>query len=267
MNLASYSHFYHKLKQMQPTAAILIIGNEILSGRTQDKNVNFLATQLTALGIQLSEVRIVRDVENSIIDAINALRTAYDYVLTSGGIGPTHDDITSASIAKAFDVKLIEHPEALRRLSVHYANSELNEARRKMAKVPEGAILIDNPVSSAPGFAIENVHVLAGVPSILQAMFMHVKTLLPGGTPLASLTLTVTGVTEGMIAAELTQIQALHLQTEIGSYPFIKDGKLGVSFVCRAETKSLAEATISDIQRLVEKHTQDYTVEGYSHSK
>ena len=168
------------------TAALVIIGNEILSGRTQDANLAFLATELNEAGIQLREVRVVPDAEADIVEAVNALRAKHDHVFTTGGIGPTHDDITSASIAKAFGVPYGRHPEAERRLLAYYPPEKVNPARMKMAETPEGAELIDNPVSVAPGFTIGNVHVLPGVPSILQAMCAGLKPRLKGGAAVRS---------------------------------------------------------------------------------
>src|SRR5438876_10603084 len=165
------------------SAALLVIGDEILSGRTKDKNIGYIAEYLTALGIDLLEVRVVGDEEAAIVDALNALRRRYSYIFTTGGIGPNHDDITADCVAKAFGVKLIEHPESIARLAAGYANPEddLNAARRRMARVPEGGILIDNPVSRAPGFQIGNVFVMAGIPRVMQAMFESFRHRLKGG--------------------------------------------------------------------------------------
>src|SRR3954451_19193777 len=170
-----------------PTACLLVIGNEVLSGRTRDANIQFLATHLGERGIPLREVRIIPDVPETIISTVNEVRAKFDYVFTTGGIGPTHDDITSECIARAFGVKWVLHEEARRRLAAGYANpADLNEARLRMAHVPEGAVLIDNPVSRAPGFQIGNVFVMAGVPRIMQAMFDGIKHGLAGGAPVLS---------------------------------------------------------------------------------
>lgn len=216
---------------MQNTAALLIIGNEILSGRTQDKNLSFLGAGLAEIGIPLRETRVIPDVEDEIIAAVNALRAKYTYVFITGGIGPTHDDITSECIAKAFGVAFERNAEAAEILHKHYGD-QINEARLSMADMPVGARLIPNPVSAAPGFIIENVYVMAGVPRIMQAMFDHLKHGLQGGAPVQSRTLTVY-MTEGNLADGLTRIQDANMDVEIGSYPFIKDGRLGTSLVLR----------------------------------
>jgi molybdenum cofactor synthesis domain-containing protein len=231
-------------------ACLIIIGNEILSGRTQDKNLSWLAAQLNALGIALRECRVVPDIEQEVIDAVNACRARYDYVFTTGGIGPTHDDITTACIAKAFGVSVIRHPEADRRLRVHYTPDQINEARMKMADVPEGATLIDNPVSAAPGYSIGNVYVMAGVPRIMQAMFEGIKHTLKGGAPMLSSTISAY-VTEGTIAAELTATQLRFPDVEIGSYPFIRDGKLGTSLVARTPDATRLAACSGALQGLI----------------
>lgn len=216
------------------TAAVLVIGNEILSGRTRDTNLNWLAVELTGLGIRLTEARVVADVEAAIVAAVNDLRARYDYVFTTGGIGPTHDDITAESVAKAFGVPLVRDPEAVRRLQAHYANpADLNEARLRMANVPEGAELIDNPISKAPGFRVGNVHVMAGVPSIMQAMFDGLRQALKGGAPLLSRT--VDGdLAEGLMAERLAAIQRAHPEVEIGSYPRMRQGKASAAIVLRS---------------------------------
>lgn len=234
------------------TAAICIIGNEILSGRTQDKNLAFIGEHLNNLGIRLSEVRVVRDDETAIVDAVRALSALYTYVFTSGGIGPTHDDITTACIAKAFGVPVERNAEAMRRLTAHYANTgiEFNEARRKMADIPVGATLIDNPVSAAPGFIIGNVHVLPGVPRIMQAMFEGLKSSLVGGAPMLSCTVACT-IGEGTVAAGLGAIQARYDDVEIGSYPYFRAGHFGTSLVLRAADPVRLEAAAEEVRALV----------------
>ena len=217
---------------MSPTAAILIIGNEILSGRTQDINVAFIARELSAMGIRVAEVRVVPDIEEVIIATVNALRARFTYVFTTGGIGPTHDDITSECIAKAFGQALVLNPEAHRLLFNHYGAEKLNAARLRMAMTPEGAILVDNPVSLAPGYQIGNVFVLAGVPKIMQAMFASLKSRLVGGKPLLSRNVT-TFLGEGVIAAGLEAIQKEHSALDIGSYPFEREGRYGTQLVLR----------------------------------
>jgi molybdopterin-biosynthesis enzyme MoeA-like protein len=275
------------MDKKQPTAALLIIGNEILSGRTKDANLNYLAIQLNQMGIRLSECRVVSDNEAVIIDAVLALSKSNEYVFTSGGIGPTHDDITTACIAKAFGANLERNKEAEARLRKHYKPEDINEARLKMADIPLGAELIDNPVSAAPGFIITidchhladdgvprheargavapnhfadesrngmtSVYVMAGVPRIMQAMFDGVKHRLKVGAITLSHTLSVT-VTEGYIASELGEIQAAHPSVEIGSYPFMRDGKLGTSLVSRSTDKSVLDAVLVLLRALVQKH-------------
>ena len=233
------------------TAALIIIGNEILSGRTQDANLTFLAQALNEVGIQIREVRIVPDAEADIVEAVNALRAKYDHVFTTGGIGPTHDDITSASVAKALGLPFGRHPEAERRLLAYYPPEKVNAARMKMADTPEGAELIDNPVSVAPGFTVENVHVLPGVPSILQAMFAGLKPRLSGGAVVRSRTITVV-CPEGDMAKALAAIQAAHPTVEIGSYPFMRQGSFGTSLVLRSVDEdaitSAADAILAEVR-------------------
>lgn len=202
------------------TAALLIIGNEILSGRTQDANAAFIGKRLAERGIEFREIRVVRDDKAAIVAALNALRAQYTYVFTTGGIGPTHDDITAECVAAAFGVALEVHPEAYRRLNEYYKKqgSVLNDARMRMTRVPAGGTLVDNPVSIAPGFKIDNVFVMAGVPKIMQAMFDHVETMLGSGTPVQSRTVAC-NLREGDIAAALEAIQNQFPDIDIGSYP------------------------------------------------
>lgn len=228
------------------TAALVIIGNEILSGRTQDANLAFLAQQLNEAGIQLREARVVPDVEGDIVEAVNACRARYDHVFTTGGIGPTHDDITSACVAKALGRPYVRHPEAERRLRAYYPPGKLNEARLKMADMPEGAELIDNPVSVAPGFRIENVYVLPGVPSILQAMFAGLKPSLRGGARVASRTITLF-CPEGDVAKPLGEVQAHHPAVEIGSYPFMRQDRFGTSLVLRGTDEAEIAAAAEEL--------------------
>ncbi len=230
------------------TAALLIIGNEILSGRTQDANLAFIARELGEIGIRMAEVRIVPDIEAAIVDAVNALRARYSYVFTTGGIGPTHDDITSASIAKAFGRPFGRNPEAERRLRAFYPDpAMLNEARLSMADMPDGVELIDNPVSAAPGFRIDNVYVLAGVPKIMQAMVDVLKPGLQGGAPLASRTVVVLAG-EGDIAAALGAIQNDYPGIDIGSYPFLRRGSFGTSVVFRGTDLAALEAAVARLE-------------------
>ncbi len=227
-------------------AAVVIIGNEVLSGRTQEQNLQFLADRLGALGIAVAEARVVRDDEDAIVEAVNDCRRRYDYVFTTGGIGPTHDDRTAASIAKAFGIALLRNPRAVVLLEQQYPPGEINEARLKMADIPDGAALLDNPVSRAPGFQIENVFVLPGVPSIMRAMFDGLRFKLKGGAPVASITVSAF-TTEGSIATPLAALQTRHRVVEIGSYPFVRAGRFGVSLVVRATDRVAVEKAADDI--------------------
>lgn len=232
-------------------AALVIIGNEVLSGRTQDVNVQYIAVGLNDVGVRLKEVRVVADDEAAIIAAVNDLRAAYAYVFTTGGIGPTHDDITSECIAKAFGVPLLRDPRAVERLLRQIKPEDLNEARLRMANIPEGADLIDNPVSHAPGFKIGNVYVMAGVPRIMQAMFDGIRNSLKGGAPMVSKSVTIyTG--EGAVAAGLRDIQDCYPEVEIGSYPFTRNGGFGTVIVTRGIEPDRVEAVsgkVADMAR------------------
>ena len=234
------------------TAALLIIGNEILSGRTTDTNLPYIAERLNALGIRLSEVRVVPDIEADIVAAVDALRARNSYVFTTGGIGPTHDDITAECMAKAFGRPLIEHAEARRRLEERYAESgiELNEARLRMARTPEGATLIDNPVSGAPGFQVENVFVMAGVPKIMQAMFESLRDRLVGGAPLLSRSIACQ-VPEGTLAQGLGEIQGRHAGVDIGSYPSYSSTGFGVAVVLRGTDRAKLDAAAAAVIALI----------------
>lgn len=217
-----------------PTAAVLVIGNEILSGRTQDTNSNTIARFLAPFGIGLKEIRVVGDMEGEIVAALNALRARYSYVFTTGGIGPTHDDITADAVAKAFGVGIGFHPEAMALLKARFiANpSDFNEMRQRMARIPDGASLIRNTVSAAPGFQIDNVFVLAGVPSIMRAMLDEVAPRLARGRPVVSITIAAE-VAEGAIAGPLAAIQARYPDVAIGSYPVYRPDGFGVQLVAR----------------------------------
>ena len=232
------------------TAGILVIGDEILSGRTKDKNIGFIAEYLTNIGIDLKEVRIVADEEAEIIAALDALRHRYSYVFTTGGIGPTHDDITSASVAQAFGVPLILHPEAKRILESHYPPGGLNEARLRMAQVPEGASLLPNPISRAPGFRIENVFVLPGVPQIMQAIFNELKHRLKGGAKVLSRSVSCT-LGEGAIAKDLGLLQERYDDLEIGSYPYFRRSDFGVTLVVRGTDRERILAAIAELKALI----------------
>ncbi len=218
-------------------AAIIIIGNEILSGRTQDTNTSTLAIWLNTIGVKVEEVRVIPDIEKTIIDTLNFFRTNYDYVFTSGGIGPTHDDITAESVSKAFGIKYEIHKEAFKILEAYYQPGEFNEGRQKMVWMPENANLILNPTSGAPGFNIENVFCLPGVPSILKSMLGGITNEIVGGEPILSHTISLRTV-ESEIANSLTKVQDDNKDVEIGSYPFFQAGKLGVSIVLRSENQS-----------------------------
>ena len=217
-----------------PHACLIIIGNEILSGRTRDSNLGWLGEQLNECGVRLFEGRVIPDVEEIIIATVNECRARFDYVFTTGGIGPTHDDITSAAIAKAFGVTLELNPEAEKLLQAHYEPGQLNDARMKMAYIPHGASLIANPVSSAPGFQIGNVFVMAGVPRIMQAMFDDIRPRLKGGPKAFAVTLH-TNLAEGTYAAALTTLQDAFPDIEIGSYPHFRAGKISTSLVARGQ--------------------------------
>ena len=239
-------------KNTKVNASILIIGNEILSGRTQDTNTSTLATWLNSIGVKVNEVRIIPDIEKIIIDTLNLLRSNYNYVFTTGGIGPTHDDITAESVSKAFKLKYEIHKEAFKILEEYYKPGEFNEGRQKMIWMPENANLILNPTSGAPGFNIENVFCLPGVPSILKSMLGGLTNSIVGGDPILSLTISLRTV-ESEIADSLTKVQNNNKGVEIGSYPFFQAGKLGVSIVVRSEDKFKIDNCNSEILEFVNK--------------
>ena len=224
-------------KKTKVNAAILIIGNEILSGRTKDTNTSTIATWLNSIGVKVEEVRVIPDIEQKIIDTLNFLRKTYDYVFTTGGIGPTHDDITAASVSKTFGLKYEIHKEAYKILEAYYKAGEFNEGRQKMVWMPENANLILNPTSGAPGFNVDNVFCLPGVPSILKSMLGGLTNSIVGGEPILSLTISLRTI-ESEIANSLTKVQDDNKDVEIGSYPFFQAGKLGVSIVIRSEDQS-----------------------------
>jgi molybdenum cofactor synthesis domain-containing protein len=234
-----------------PTAAILIIGNEILSGRTQDINVQFLAKRLAARGITLSEVRVVPDIPNRIVDAVNTLRAGYDMLFTTGGIGPTHDDITSECVAAAFGVPWEAHAETFAAMRDYMGADKFNAARQRMATMPRGAQPIPNKISMAPGFSIGNVHVMAGVPKIMQAMYDALEPSLPQGTPIAMRAVYGMGVMEGAIAAGLSAIQDRFADVDLGSYPFRRDGAGGVAIVAKGTDPALLEQAIAQASQLL----------------
>ncbi|MDP1629827.1 MAG: competence/damage-inducible protein A [Caulobacter sp.] len=232
--------------QQPVTAAVLIIGDEILSGRTQDINLSAIAKYLGTYGIDLAEGRIVPDDEDEIVAAVNHLRAKYDYLITTGGIGPTHDDITADCVAKAFGVTLYEHPEIIAMMQARW-QGELNAARRRMARVPEGGSLVKNPVQGPPGFQIGNVFVLAGVPSIMRGMLEDVGPRLKGGAVVIARTLRVDGSGEGAIAAPLEAVALAHPDLSLGSYPFFSNAGYGSNLVVRGRDGAEVEATMIEL--------------------
>jgi len=237
-------------KNIQVNAAIIIIGNEILSGRTQDTNSSAIALWLNSIGVKVQEVRVIPDVEDVIVQTINEVRKKNNYVFTTGGIGPTHDDITAKSISKTFNVKYEVNKEAFKILESYYKPGEFNEGRQKMAWTPANAKLILNPTSGAPGFIVENVFCLPGVPSILKSMLGGLKNEISGGKPIISHTINLRTV-ESEIAKPLTSVQNSNKDVEIGSYPFFRAGKLGVSIVVRSENQTKIDDCNSKIMEFV----------------
>jgi molybdenum cofactor synthesis domain-containing protein len=229
----------------QPTACVIVIGNEILSGRIKDQNLPYLAKRLSAIGIPVREAHVIPDIEAEIVATVNAARARYTYVFTTGGIGPTHDDITAAGIAAAFGVPVVRHPEAERILSAYYGEI-LNPARLRMADLPRGADLILNPVSAAPGFRLENVHVMAGVPRIMQAMFDGIAHTLSGGPAVLSRAVTAEA-REGDIAETLTDIQKAHPGVDLGSYPFGLGDRIGTCIVGRSTDRADLDAAMDKV--------------------
>ncbi len=234
----------------KPNAALIVIGNEILSGRTQDINIQFLARRLGALGIPLREVRVIPDVFSTIVNTVNEIRAKYDFVFTTGGIGPTHDDITSEAISAAFGVPWEKQPEAWAKLEAFFGEN-FNAARQRMATMPRGSRLIQNTISMAPGFAIGNVHVMAGVPRIMQSMFDHLEPHLPAGHPVLSRAVHGAGVMEGAIAAGLEAIQHQHPELDIGSYPYYRPTGSGVALVAKGVDEAELGAAQSEMAALI----------------
>jgi molybdenum cofactor synthesis domain-containing protein len=234
-----------------PTACLLVIGNEVLSGRTQDANIRFLAVGLGELGIPLREVRVIPDVPQTIVDTVNEVRAKFDYVFTTGGIGPTHDDITSECIAAAFGVPWEPHPVAWARMERSYKLGDFNAARQRMATMPRGATLIDNALSVAPGFQIGNVYVMAGVPRVMQSMFEWLAPRLQGGPKIESRAVHAIGLPEGVIAEGLGAIQARYPQLDLGSYPFYRPSGNGVALVAKGTDVAAAEAAIAEVTALI----------------
>ena len=233
------------------TAAILVIGDEILSGRTKDRNVGTIADRCSELGIDLSEVRIVPDDESEIVAALNALRARYTYVFTTGGIGPTHDDITADAVAKAFGVPLAEDPRAIALLLERIKPEDLNASRRRMARIPEGAALVENSVSKAPGFWLGNVIVMAGVPAIVEVMLDAVTPRLANGALTRARAISADGLAEGAYAAALTRIADAHPGVSIGSYPSYQDGRFRNEIVVRGKAEAEVTAAASDVETMV----------------
>ena len=238
-------------------ASLIIIGNEILSGRTQDKNLSYLANWLNEIGIQLSEVRVIRDEEEIIVETVNHLRSVYDYVFTTGGIGPTHDDITSLCIAKAFGVDLEVNSGALSILKEYYKDGELTDARMKMTMMPKGSELIENPISRAPGFKMENVFILAGIPSIMQGMLEGARKYLKGGDVVKSKSIDVF-TPESSVADVLTNLQKKYTDVEIGSYPFSRDNRFGTSLVMRSSDLTKLDACDTELKDLMKNYDTKY---------
>ena len=243
-------------KNTKVKAAIIIIGNEILSGRTQDTNTSTISIWLNSIGVKVQEVRVIPDEKKIIVETVNKLRSENDYVFTTGGIGPTHDDITAESISKAFNLKYEIHKKAYKILEAYYKPGEFNEGRQKMVWMPKDANLIINPTSGAPGFNVENVFCLPGVPSILKSMLGGLRNKIVGGEPILSHTISLRTV-ESEIAKSLKEIQNKNKDIEIGSYPFFQAGKLGVSIVIRSEFKHKIDTCSGQILEFVKKKKID----------
>ncbi|HYC26299.1 MAG TPA: molybdopterin-binding protein [Roseiarcus sp.] len=233
------------------TAAVLVIGDEILSGRTKDRNIGYIAEYLTNVGVELREARVVPDVEEEIVAALDALRSRYTYVFTTGGIGPTHDDITADAVAKAFGVTIDEDPRIIRLMLERYKPEELTVARRRMARIPEGASLVDNPISKAPGFRIGNVIVLAGVPTVMQAMLDGAAKGLETGQRILAETVEAGNVAEGRYGGPLAEIAAAHRDVTIGSYPAFVDGRFRNQIVIRSKDPARIAAAKIDIDAML----------------
>lgn len=252
--------------QTNTTAGMIVIGNEILSGRTQDKNLNWIGKQLAECGIPLSEAVIVPDIEQRIIETVNDFRQRFTYVFTSGGIGPTHDDITTASVAKAFQRPVIDHPEAVRILHQYYKPEDRTPERMKMATTPDGASLIPNAVSAAPGFKVENVYVMAGVPSIFQSMFQAIRHELVGGEPITSISITV-HTRESNIASPLGQLQEEFPTVDFGSYPFMGENGAGTRLVATSNDRGLLDKAFGALLSMLQSagHAHEVTEDTPSH--
>ncbi len=239
------------MQAKNPTACLLVIGNEVLSGRTQDANIRFLALELGKLGIPLREVRIIPDIAETIIGTVNEVRAKFDYVFTTGGIGPTHDDITSECIAAAFGVPWEPHPVAFPRMEASYKPGDFNAARQRMATMPRGAELIECAISAAPGFQMGNVYVMAGVPRVMQSMFEWLGPRLQGGARIESRAVYAIGLAEGVIAAGLEAVQKRFPDLDIGSYPFYRPTGNGVALVAKGPDAAAAEQAIAEVTALI----------------
>ena len=248
-----------------PTAAVLLIGDEILSGRTKDRNLGYIADYLAALGIDLKEARVVPDIQAEIVAAVNALRARYTYLFTTGGIGPTHDDITAESVAAAFGVPIAHDPKAVAILTVYFAEigREANEARMRMARLPKGAVLIENPVSKAPGFQMENVFVMAGVPRIMQAMMDEISPRLAKGVPMQARNIEFRGG-EGDVAKPLGQIQDRYPTVVIGSYPFQAPDGFATNLVLRSRDVAALDQALAEIQVIATELVAQGKARGWS---
>lgn len=239
-------------KKKQYNAALIIIGDEILFGTTRDTNTPFIAEALTTKGIRLLEVRVVPDIKENIVHAVQDLKDNYDYVFTTGGIGPTHDDITTESIASAFNIEVEENLEARKLLENYYGAENLNTSRLKMAQLPKGAKLIENPISATPGFIVENIYVMAGIPRIMQVMFHNIIDTLAGGNPMLSNTIAC-DLYESQIANELSQLQDSYDNVSIGSYPQYRSGQLGLSIAIRSTDKKILDIVTDTVIKSIEK--------------
>ncbi len=239
------------MAKKNPTACLLVIGNEVLSGRTRDANIQFLASGLGDLGIPLREVRIIPDVPETIIGTVKEVREKFDYVFTTGGIGPTHDDITSECIAAAFSVPWEHHPVAWPRMEASYKPGQFNAARQRMATMPRGATLIENAISVAPGFKMENVYVMAGVPRVMQSMFEWLAPRLEGGEKIEMRAVHVVGLPEGTIAEGLEMVQKRYPGLDLGSYPFYRASGNGVALVAKGPDGDAAERAIAEVTNLI----------------
>jgi molybdopterin-biosynthesis enzyme MoeA-like protein len=238
-------------KHADPTACLLVIGNEVLSGRTRDLNIHFIAGRLGGIGMPLHEVRVIPDVREVIVRTVKEVRGSFDHVFTTGGIGPTHDDITSECVAIAFGVPWEPHPEAWTMMAAGYSPGEFNAARQRMATMPRGATMIRNSVSFAPGFTIGNVHVMAGVPRIMQGMWEALEPTLPRGRPVISRAVRVLGLPEGMLAAGLSAINDRHPELDIGSHPYERLEGKGVAIVAKGVDPEAAEAVMEEVAALM----------------